>query len=198
MFDASQATDSGYSLNDILAKGRNSMNRLQEIVIRWSIHKVAYHTDIKTMYNRIKLREQFWCLQRYIFHEDLDPRKIPEEKIIKTLIYGVKCSGNIAELAIRETAELSKEEYPEVNEVIQKDIYIDDCLSGEKNKKLAYERADQLELVLNKGGFALKGVAFSGKKPPESMSEDGTSISVAGVELCGGIHITPAQHSRCC
>ena len=28
VFDASQATSSGYSLNDILAKGRNNLNKL--------------------------------------------------------------------------------------------------------------------------------------------------------------------------
>ena len=36
VFDASQPTDSGFSLN-VLAKGRNNMNRLQEIMIRWSM-----------------------------------------------------------------------------------------------------------------------------------------------------------------
>ena len=34
VFDASQVTDSGYSLNSILAKGRNNMNKLVEILIR--------------------------------------------------------------------------------------------------------------------------------------------------------------------
>ena len=34
VFDASHLTKSGYSLNIILAKGRNSMNKLMEIAIR--------------------------------------------------------------------------------------------------------------------------------------------------------------------
>ena len=33
VFDASQPTDSGFSLDDILAKGRNSMNKLQKVFI---------------------------------------------------------------------------------------------------------------------------------------------------------------------
>ena len=49
VFDASQATSSGYSLNDILAKGWNNLNILQEILIRWSMHCVAVHTDISKM-----------------------------------------------------------------------------------------------------------------------------------------------------
>ena len=44
----------------------------------------------------------------------LDPRELPEEKVIKTLIYGVKSSGNQADRGLRETARLSAEEYPKV------------------------------------------------------------------------------------
>ena len=46
VFDASQPTASGCSLN-----------KLVEIVISWSIHKIGYHTDIKKMYNSVKLVE---------------------------------------------------------------------------------------------------------------------------------------------
>ena len=97
VFDASQPTASGTSLNDILAKGKNNMNKLVEIVICWSTHKIGFHTDVKKMYNTVQLREKHWCFQRYIWQNELDNRKIPEEKVIKTLIYGVKLSGNQSE-----------------------------------------------------------------------------------------------------
>ena len=58
MFDTSQISNTGYSLNDILAKGRNNVNKLVEIVISWYIHKVAFYTDIQKMYSSIKLHEQ--------------------------------------------------------------------------------------------------------------------------------------------
>ena len=57
IFDASQPTASGSSLNDILAKGKNNMNKLIEIT----------DTDIKKMYNSVKLVEDDWCLQQYIW-----------------------------------------------------------------------------------------------------------------------------------
>ena len=66
VFDASQPTASGTSLNDILAKGKNNINKLVEIVIRWSTHKFGFHTDVKKMYNTVQLREEHWCFQRYI------------------------------------------------------------------------------------------------------------------------------------
>ena len=182
VFDASQVTDSGFSLNDLLAKGRNNMNKLQEIFIRWSTHQVAFHTDVQKMYNSVKLKEEDWCYQRYIWQGELDPSQIPEEKVIKTIIYGVRSSGNQAERGLRETSNLSKDEYPEVNEIISHDVYVDDCLSGEKSHLLATKRADELEVVLNRGGFSLKGISFSGKDPPERLTDDGKSVSVGGMK----------------
>ena len=131
------------------------------------------------MYNTIKLDEIDWCIQCYIWKKDLDPSKIPEEKVVKTLIYGVRSSGNQAEYGLREVARLSRDEFPEVNNVIQKDVNVDDCVTGERCEEIAHIRADQLELVMNRRGFQLKGVAFSGEDPPESLSDDGVTIHVA-------------------
>ena len=99
VFDASNPTSSGLSLNHLLAKGKNNMNKLVEIVIRWMIRRCAYHTDLQTMYNRVCLDEMPLCYQLYYFQNELDLKKQPLVKVIKTLIYGVK-----AERGIRETA----------------------------------------------------------------------------------------------
>ena len=82
LFDASMSTSSGYSLNDILAKGRNNLNNLQEIL--WSTKPTAIHSDITKMYNTIQLKESDWCYQRYLWQEELELGKQPDEKIVKT------------------------------------------------------------------------------------------------------------------
>ena len=180
VFDMSHPAASGTSLNDILAKRKNDMNELVEIVICWSTHKIGFYTDVKKMYNTVQLRE-YWYFQRSIWQNKLDNRNVPEEKVIKTLIYGVKSSGNQSERGLRETARMSAVEFPEVNHIVQKDIYVDDCLSGAQNLKHAMIRADQIELVLNRGEFSLKGVTFSGKDPPATLTNDKASINVAGM-----------------
>ena len=180
MFDASQISNTGYNLSDILAKGRN--NRLVEIIISWYIHKVAFHTDIQMRHNSIKLLEQNWCLQRYIWQQDLDPTKIPKENVIKILIYGVKSRDNQAERSLKKNAKLSKVEYPKINEIVKDDIYVDDCISDEQSEREALKRANELEVVLNRGGFVLNGITFSNQDPPESLSDDDESINVAGMK----------------
>ena len=132
------------------------------------------------MYNTIRLEEKDWCYQRYFWHPNLGLDKEPEEKVIKTLIYGVRSSSNQSELALRKVAEISKNEYPEANDVIQHDIYVDDCLSGAPDREAAHQLADELELTLNCGGLELKGVAFSGENPPSQLTDDGEVIHVAG------------------
>ena len=181
VLDASQITNTGYSLNNVIAKGRNNMNKLVEIVLRWMTHQVAFHTDIQKMYNSIKLRQEDWCYQRYIWQQDLDPSKIPDEKVIKTLVYGVRSSGNQAETGLRKTADISKNEYPEICEIIPKDIYVDDCLSGSLTETSAFKLSDELQIVVNRGGFSLKGFTFSGYPPCGSLSSDGESVGVAGL-----------------
>ena len=61
VFDASQPTPSGYSVNDIVAKGKNNLNVLNEIFLRWRTHPVGFHSDVMKMYNRIKLEQSDWC-----------------------------------------------------------------------------------------------------------------------------------------
>ena len=181
VFDASQITNTGYSLNNVIAKGRNNMNKLLEIVLRWMTHQVAFHTDIQKMYNSIKLRQEDWCYQRYIWQQDLDPSKIPDEKVIKTLIYGVCSSGNQAETGLRKTAGIYENEYPEICEIIHKDIYVDDCLSGSLTETSAFKLSDKLQIVVNRGGFSLKGFTFSGYPPRTPLSSDGEIVGVAGL-----------------
>ena len=126
------------------------MNKLVEIFIRWFCHKIALHTDVTKMYNAVKLRQDQWCYQRYLWNDTLDVDQPPEEKVIKTLIYGVKSSGNQAERGLRETAKLSKDEYPEVSEIINNDVLVDDCISGEERTVIP---ADAVNLKINTVDF---------------------------------------------
>ena len=55
VFDVSSISRSGFSLNDVLAKGINSLNSLLEIFLRFRCNSVAVYTDVTKMYNMVKL-----------------------------------------------------------------------------------------------------------------------------------------------
>ena len=169
VFDTSQATCSGTSLNDLLAKGRNTMNRLMEIMIRWSMHRVGFHTDVAKMYNSVKLNEEHWCLQRYIWQQHLDPSLIPEEKVIKTLV------------EIKQNVESERPlEYSRMNNIVKKDIYANDCISREVSTKAAFQRAERFYAEVDsdsKGGFTFSGESLLRKI---CLSRGGSSIFLTG------------------
>ena len=94
----------------------------------------------------------------------------------------MKSSGNQAERGLRETADPQKNGYPRQNEIVNEDIYVDDCLSGEDLFDISRDTTDGLEIMLNKEGFHLKGITFSGYDPPENLSNDDKSVTVAGMK----------------
>ena len=181
-FDATMSTKGACSLNSLLAKGANSLNNLQGILIRWSLRHHAFHTDVQKMYNRVMLDQAHWCYQLYLFSENLDLNDKPEWKVIKTLIYGVRPSGNLAEYALRRTVELSRDEYPLAYNPITYDTYMDDVASGTECSESSSRVMDEIQVALARGGFALKGFTTSGNDPPEHLTQDGQSVSVLGLK----------------
>ena len=119
------------------------MNKLVELGIRWQIRKHAFHRDIRKMYNTIRLDEDDWCYQLYLWGDDLSQEREPKVKVIKILIYGVKSSGNQVGRSIRETGNLMKE-----NEIIHNDVYVDDCMNSGDSHDAVCEITDGSKLVL--------------------------------------------------
>ena len=154
------------------------MNRLIEIMIRWTTYLYAFHTDIQKMYNSVLLRKEHWRYQMYLWRDDLDVERPPHPKVIKSLIYGVRPSGNLAEGALRLTAEKTKHLYPRACEIIKKDMYVDDCMSGENSIDDRLKTTDNIKMALEMGSWTLKGYTFSGCDPPEHLSKDGKSVTV--------------------
>ena len=183
VLDASQTTRNGNSLNSLLAKGANSLNSLVEIMIRWLTFPHAYHTDVSKMYNRVTLEREHWRYQLYYWVENLDPDVDPLIKVIKTLIYGVRPSGNLAQCALRRIAEVNRERYPKAFYPITANTYMDDCFSGTISPGESRVEADQIQNAVATGGFAVKGFAFSGEDPPEDMvhgNENGDDFVLIG------------------
>ena len=55
-------------------------------------------------------------------------------------------------------------------------------MSGEENVEKALQRANELELMLNRASFTLKGITFTGGDPPSALSTDDSSVNVAGMK----------------
>lgn len=138
VFDASCKTTSGRSLNEFLKIWPNLQKDLFDIIMRLRQYKYALAADITKMYRQI---EEHRKLQRILW------RWSKEEPIrafdLNTVTYGMSSSSFIAIRCLQETAHQSKEHYPQASQVILKDFYVEDLLTGansvEELKKLKYD-----------------------------------------------------------
>ena len=72
-------------------------------------------------------------------------------------------------------------------EIIHKDVYVDDCISDENCPEDVRTTTDDLKLVLNRGGFCLKGVTISGADPPPQSTLQRTEILFSLEALSGSL-----------
>ena len=94
--------------------------------------------------------------------------------MIEILIDGVKSNGNQEKRVLRETAKLSQLEYLKVFQIVKSNV--EKCILGQQSEKVPLTRADELEVVLNRGGFVSKEVTFSKQDLPESLSDHGKTL----------------------
>lgn len=65
----------------------------------------------------------------------------PDIYVIQRVLFGEKPSGAIATVALRKTAEMGKDQFPEASQVILNNTYMDDIIESVNNRKKAKQIA---------------------------------------------------------
>ena len=157
----SSANYMGHVLNEYWAKGPDLLNNLLGILIRFRENKVAFIGDIKKMYHTVKTSELDQHTHRFLWR-NMDGTREPDTYIIQRVSFGDKPSGTIATIALRKTAEMMRNEYPEAADIIQNNTYMDDIIESKDNITIAHELSQDIEKAIIKGGFQVKEWIFSG------------------------------------
>ena len=184
VFDASSATPSGHSLNSILAKGENRLEKLHNILLRFRGGVSGWSADIKMAYNQIALRPCHYRYQLFLWRDELDPEKPVETWVVTTLIYGVRPSGNLMLAAFVKLAEYCKDRYPvhaRGGDILKTDAYVDDLLHSADSDAAAHSDAESLKFLLELADMSVKGFIFSRQPPPPEVSTDGTTVGLVGM-----------------
>src|SRR4029434_131913 len=107
------------------------------------------------MYNSVWLEEREMHLHRFLWRDRQD-EEIGEYVITRVNI-GDRPAGCIAQLAMRETARLTKFSHlEEAQRVLEEDSYMDDVLTSHNNANRLSEVTKEIEEILQAGGFSLK------------------------------------------
>ena len=155
----SSANYMGHILNEYWAKGPDLLNNLLGVLIRFRENKVAFIGDIKKMYHTVKTTELDQHTHRFLWR-DIDSTREPDTYIMLRVSFGDKPSATIATVALRKTAEMSRDKYPEAADIIQRNTYVDDIIESTDDRKQAIKPTQDIESII-KEGFKVKKWMFS-------------------------------------
>lgn len=153
VFDGSAKTSNGISLNDILMVGPKVQRDLFDIILRFRQYKFVLTADIVKMYRQVYVKPEhrkFQCIVwRYNKSDQIQTYKL------NTVTYG---TGSAPFLAVRSLHQLGIEnevKYPTASNIIKNDFYVDDVLTGSNSLLELSQTKQELEQILQSGGFTL-------------------------------------------
>ena len=156
----SSAKYMGHVLNEYWAKGPDLLNNILAVLPRFREYDIAFIGDIKKMYHTVATNALDQHTHRFLWR-DMETTREPDIYVIQRVSFGDKPSGVIATVALRKTAEMGKDQFPESSQVILNNTYMDDIIESVDDRKKAKQITDDIEKLLNKGGFKLKEWTYS-------------------------------------
>lgn len=154
VFNASAVTTSGKSLNDILLDGLVVQNDLFTILLRFRKHEIVFIGDIAKMYRQIWVHPTQVDLQRIVWR--FKPDNKVQSYALQTLTYGTRPAAFIATRCLKQIALNVQNSEPVESEIILKDIYMDDILTGASDVASLAEIRKKLSAVLQDYGFEIR------------------------------------------
>lgn len=161
----------GLSLNDILIKGPDILNPIKAVLLRYRAGVFAALGDIRKMYNSAWLEEREVHLHRFLWRETEDAEI--EDFAITRVNIGYKPAGCIAQVAMRETANLPPfSHFKEEKRVLGEDTYVDNILTSHNNLNHLKLLTSNIEQILKAGGFFMKPWVYSDQSERKDLRGD--------------------------
>ncbi|XP_023947649.2 uncharacterized protein LOC112052703 [Bicyclus anynana] len=184
VFNASSATSSGLSLNDIQMVGPTVQDDLYSILIRFRQHKYIVTGDIEKMYRAIELNPIQRSLQQIVFRYDsTEPLKT---YTLNTLTYGTASAPYLATKCLVSLASSAPNEM--VARSIQHDFYVDDFLGGAADFDETIKLCKGVIDTLKSAQFNLRKLKSNNLKILEAISPSSSKIDTI-LEISNSVNI---------
>ncbi|XP_055590318.1 uncharacterized protein LOC129742446 [Uranotaenia lowii] len=193
------ATVGGVSLNTMLMKGPDQLNKLPWVLFRFRQFAVAVSGDIAEMFHQIRIRPEDQQAQRFLWRTD--PSKAPDVFIMQVATFGATCSPASAHFVKNKNALEYRDIFPRAVEEILECHYMDDYLGSFGSEEETEKIAKQVRTVHSYGGFNIRGWRSNSQKVLEGMGEstiaDPRSLNLehTDVERVLGMHWLPREDS---
>ncbi|XP_029171127.1 uncharacterized protein LOC114945863 [Nylanderia fulva] len=154
VFNGSQRTRAGTSLNSQLLTGANLLPALTDVLLRWRWHRYVFVTDIEKMYRQILVHPEDCRLQTILWrHNKTD--EIGEYEL-QTVTYGMACAPFLAIRTLQQLCADEGAQFPQGATVLRLDCYVDDVVTGADNLDDAVNLQTELRNLCMAGGFPLR------------------------------------------
>ena len=114
------------------------------------------HGDISKMYHRVLIPEVDQHVLCYLWR-DMEVDRAPDIYIKTVLTFNDKPAPAMAQTALKKTADENQDLYPEAANSLKKNSYMDDICDLVKTVHQARNLTNDLDQVLETGGFKVKG-----------------------------------------
>ncbi|XP_072380598.1 uncharacterized protein [Diabrotica undecimpunctata] len=148
VFDGSMKSSSGYSLNDILLKGKTLQPELFDILLRFRLYTYVFTSDIQKMYRQVQIHPDHTFLQNILWRDS------PEQDIecleLQTVTYGTKSASFQSTRCLMELAKTHQNNYPLASDALLTGCYVDDILYGANDTQTLLKAHNEITDLLNK------------------------------------------------
>lgn len=177
VFDASAASSTGVSLNDIQMVGPTVQEDLYSILLRFRQHKYIITGDIEKMYRAIEINPVQRSLQQIIFRYDSsEPLKT---YTLNTLSYGTASAPYLATKCLVSLASSTLDS--DVKQAIQRDFYVDDFLSGSSSIEDTIRLCEGVISTLKSAQFNLRKFQSNNKYILDKIAPSSESNNIFNI-----------------
>ena len=167
-------------MNVIVAKGDSNLSSMIQLLLNARSSAVCFCTDIRKLYNTMHLNPEAYPFSLFLFDMSLDADIAPVVYLLLRAWYGNAATSSQAATMLRKLGIDHLSSHPLGALVLLERTYVDDILSGAKNKDILNEQIVELDHILESAGLSKKYLVISGEAPPDNASSDGLSVPLLG------------------
>lgn len=168
VFNASQPSTSGTSINDMMMNGGIVQSNLIQVFLRFRTFIHVLCADITKMYRMVEVHEKNQNMQQILW------KTSPEESIttyrLKTVTYGTVAAPFLATRVLNQLAADERHNYPLASEALLKNTYVDDIMTGSDSLQEAQLLKTELINILSSAKMELHKWSTNTPSLLESLS----------------------------
>ncbi|XP_012145356.2 uncharacterized protein LOC105663061 [Megachile rotundata] len=177
VFDGSAKSSSGLSLNDTLMTGPTIQDDLFSLLLRFRMYAYVMTGDIEKMYRQFLVRPEDRAYQRILWRDNRGNLATFE---LNTVTFGLSSAPYLAIRCLHQLADDEKSRFPEAAEIVKRDLYVDDLLTGADTFEEAQTIQRQICRMLTKGGLNIRQWASNDPNLLQGLDEDQIHPKILG------------------